>query len=87
MARPLIIVTGLLAAGALLTACSGAPAPNNSGSASVPTSDFTVLTPKPTTDAGALTWAVYRETQTLDPIQRTLSTPCSATRCCVRAPT
>ena len=69
MARPLIIVTGLLAAGALLTACSGAPAPNNSGSASVPTSDFTVLTPKPTTDAGALTWAVYRETQTLDPIQ------------------
>jgi peptide/nickel transport system substrate-binding protein len=68
MARPLPLVAGV-AAVALLAACTGAPAPSASGSASVPTADFTVLTPAPKTDAGALTWALYRETQTLDPIQ------------------
>jgi peptide/nickel transport system substrate-binding protein len=69
MARPIPTVVALAAATALLAACSGAPAPTDSGSASVPTSDFTVLTPAPTKDAGVLTWALYRETQTLDPIQ------------------
>ena len=53
----------------LLAACSGAPAPSNSGGASAKTSDYTVLTPKPTKSAGDVVWATYRETQTLDPIQ------------------
>jgi peptide/nickel transport system substrate-binding protein len=69
MARRIGMAVGLVATGALVAACSGAPAPNGSGSASVPTDNFTILTPKPTKDAGALTWALYRETQTLDPIQ------------------
>jgi peptide/nickel transport system substrate-binding protein len=57
------------AAVAVTAACTGAPAPSGSDATSAPTSDFTVLTPAPKTDAGNLTWAVYRETQTLDPIQ------------------
>ena len=69
MARRIYTAVGLVAAGTFLAACSGAPAPSTSGSASVPTENFTVLTPAATGDAGALTWAVYRETQTLDPIQ------------------
>jgi peptide/nickel transport system substrate-binding protein len=64
-------VFGLGALGALVavTAGCGAAAPSPSGSASAPTSNFMVLTPKPTGQADALVWAVYRETQTLDPIQ------------------
>ncbi len=69
MARPLPVLVGLAAVASLLAACTGAPAPSDTGSASAPTSDFTVLTPAPKGDAGALTWALYRETQTLDPIQ------------------
>lgn len=68
------VVLGVgLAAAVTLTACSGAPAPTGtatgSASASAPTSGFTVLSPEPTADAGDVTWATYRETQTLDPIQ------------------
>lgn len=55
------------AAFALLAACTGAPAPSGT-TASAPTSNFTVDTPEPTKDAGDVVWAVYRETQTLDPI-------------------
>jgi peptide/nickel transport system substrate-binding protein len=69
MTRRITIAVGTAAAVTLLAACSGAPAPNGSASASVPTDNFTILTPKATGDAGALTWALYRETQTLDPIQ------------------
>ncbi len=69
MSRRTARAAGLLAVASLLAACSGAPAPDVSGSASVPTDNFTILTPQATGDAGALTWAVYRETQTLDPIQ------------------
>jgi peptide/nickel transport system substrate-binding protein len=54
---------------ALTAACSGAPAPSTSGSATAKTSDFVVDTPAPTKDAGDVVWATYRETQTLDPIQ------------------
>ena len=54
---------------ALTAACTGAPAPSATDASSAPTSNFTVLTPAPKSDAGNLTWAVYRETQTLDPIQ------------------
>ena len=57
------------AALALTAACSGAPAPSASGSATAQTSDFVVDTPAPTKDAGDVVWATYRETQTLDPIQ------------------
>ncbi len=66
--RRLFGVIGLSAVLALTAACSSAPAPSPSGP-SAPTSNFTTLTPAPTTQADALTWAVYRETQTLDPIQ------------------
>jgi peptide/nickel transport system substrate-binding protein len=71
MVRPIPVIVGLAATASVLAACTGAPPPSASGSASasVPTSDFTVLTAAPTGDAGALTWALYRETQTLDPIQ------------------
>ncbi len=63
------VVLGITAASLALAACTGAPPPTDSGSASVPTDDFTIMTPAATGDAGALTWALYRETQTLDPIQ------------------
>ena len=62
------IVAGIAAVTALTAACSGAPAPTTSGSATAQTSGFTVDTPAPTTDAGDVVWATYRETQTLDPI-------------------
>jgi peptide/nickel transport system substrate-binding protein len=52
-----------------MAACTGAAPPNASNSASAKTSDFTIDTPVPTTDAGDVVWATYRETQTLDPIQ------------------
>ena len=55
-------------AGLALAACTGAPPPTT-GSTSAAPAEFTVLTKAPTTDAGALTWALYRELQTLDPIQ------------------
>jgi peptide/nickel transport system substrate-binding protein len=62
-------VAGLaVTATVVLAACTGAPAPS-SATSSAPTSGFTVLTPKPTKDAGDVVWATYRETQTLDPIQ------------------
>ena len=67
--RALVTVTGATAVLALVAACSGAPAPNPSGSSSAKTSDYAVLTPTPTKDAGDVVWATYRETQTLDPIQ------------------
>jgi peptide/nickel transport system substrate-binding protein len=60
-----------LGAGALtcvvaLSACGAKPP---SASSSKATTDYTVLSPKPTSEAGDVTWATYRETQTLDPIQ------------------
>ncbi|HSN11071.1 MAG TPA: ABC transporter substrate-binding protein [Propionibacteriaceae bacterium] len=67
--RKLLGLVGVGAAVAVTAACSGAPAPTSSGAASAPTSNYTVLTPAPTADAGDVVWATYRETQTLDPIQ------------------
>jgi peptide/nickel transport system substrate-binding protein len=67
--RKLLGAVGVGAAVALTAACSGAPAPSSSGSATAKTSDYTVLSPAATTDAGDVVWATYRETQTLDPIQ------------------
>jgi peptide/nickel transport system substrate-binding protein len=67
--RKLLGAVGLGAAVALTAACAGAPAPSTSGSATAKTSDYTVLTPAATADAGDVVWATYRETQTLDPIQ------------------
>ena len=67
--RKLLGLVGVGAAVAVTAACSGAPAPTGSGAASAPTSNYTVLTPAPTADAGDVVWATYRETQTLDPIQ------------------
>jgi len=67
--RKLLGVIGVAATLALTAACSGAPAPTTSGSATAQTSNFTVDTPAPTKDAGDVVWATYRETQTLDPIQ------------------
>ena len=68
--RSLLTVGALAAAVALTAACTGAPPPSgNTGSATAKTSDFTVDTPAPKSDAGDVVWATYRETQTLDPIQ------------------
>jgi peptide/nickel transport system substrate-binding protein len=62
-------MVGAVAAAAVISltaACSGAPAPDTSPSA--PTSNFTIDTPAPTKDAGDVTWAMYREAASLDPI-------------------
>ena len=67
--RSAAIGLGALAGALALAACSGAAAPSSDKSPSAPTSAFTVLTPPPSSTAGDLTWATYRETQTLDPIQ------------------
>ncbi len=69
--RRRVVLGAGLAAAVTLSACGGAPAPTGtaSGSPSAPTTGLTVLSPAPTADAGDLTWATYRETQTLDPIQ------------------
>ena len=55
---------------ALAVSACGAPPPSSesTGSPSA-SSDYTVLTPKPAAAAGDVVWAVYREVQTLDPIQ------------------
>jgi peptide/nickel transport system substrate-binding protein len=66
--RTMLSIVALGSAVAVTAACSGAPAPGGS-SASAKTSDFTVDTPAPKSDAGDVVWATYRETQTLDPIQ------------------
>jgi peptide/nickel transport system substrate-binding protein len=59
-------VTGALA----LSACAGAPPPSADPTATTaPSSGYTVLSPAASSQAGDLTWATYRETQTLDPIQ------------------
>ena len=67
--RKILGFVGVGAAVAVTAACSGAPAPTSSGATSAPTSNYTVLMPPPTADAGDVVWATYRETQTLDPIQ------------------
>lgn len=66
-------ILAVVAAGAVMLAasCSGAsaPAPARSSGAPPPRStNYTVLTPAPTTNAGDITWATYRDVQTLDPI-------------------
>ena len=67
--RRFVGVVGLGAALALAAGCGGAPAPKPSGNASAQTSDYTVLSPAATADGGDVVGAIYRETQTLDPIQ------------------
>jgi len=57
---------GALVCAVALSACGAKPPTKQSGQA---TTDYTVLTPKPTTQAGDVVWATYRETQTLDPIK------------------
>ena len=61
----MVLGAGALACTLAVTAC-GAKPPAKSSQA---TTDYTVLTPKPTSDAGDVVWSTYRETQTLDPIQ------------------
>ena len=62
----LVLVTTIAAAG-----CGSSAAPPSSGPvATTPTNAATtIMTPKPTGTAGTVTWAVYRETATLDPIK------------------
>ena len=57
---------GALVCAVALSACGAKPPSKESSQA---TTDYTVLTPKPTTQAGDVVWATYRETQTLDPIK------------------
>ena len=59
-AAALAAAAALIAAG--VTACGGSD--KSDGEAT----ELKIETPAPTGDAGAITWAVYRETQTLDPI-------------------
>jgi peptide/nickel transport system substrate-binding protein len=68
--RSLLLAGAAGAVVALTAACTGAPPPSDGGaSPTAKTSDFTVDTPAPTSDAGDVVWSTYRETQTLDPIQ------------------
>jgi peptide/nickel transport system substrate-binding protein len=64
-ARWTVLGAGALACTLAITACGAKPPAKNSTAST----DFTVLTPSPTSDAGDVVWATYRETQTLDPIQ------------------
>ena len=61
-----VLGAGALACAVAFSAC-GAPPPSKSSKQA--TTDYTVLTPKPSTQAGDVVWSTYRETQTLDPIQ------------------
>jgi peptide/nickel transport system substrate-binding protein len=61
-----VLGAGALACILAMTACGAKPPSKESEKAST---DYTVLTPKPTSDAGDVVWATYRETQTLDPIK------------------
>jgi peptide/nickel transport system substrate-binding protein len=60
-----VLGAGALACTLAVTACGAKPPAKNSQA----TTSYTVLTPKPTSDAGDVVWSTYRETQTLDPIQ------------------
>lgn len=60
-------IVGLCAILTAIAACGGARAP--SGHSQNASRDFTILTPAAKADAGDVTWATYREVQTLDPIQ------------------
>jgi peptide/nickel transport system substrate-binding protein len=62
----MVLGAGALVCTLAVTACGAKPPTKESSTAST---DYTVLTPKPTTAGGDVTWATYRETQTLDPIQ------------------
>jgi peptide/nickel transport system substrate-binding protein len=61
-----VLGAGALACAVAVSAC-GAPPPSKESKQA--TTDYTVLTPKPTSQADDVVWATYRETQTLDPIQ------------------
>jgi peptide/nickel transport system substrate-binding protein len=61
----MVLGAGALACTLAVTACGAKPPAKNSQA----TTDYTVLTPKPTSAAGDVVWSTYRETQTLDPIQ------------------
>ena len=61
----MVLGAGALACTLAVTACGAKPPAKNSTAST----DFTVLTPKPTSAAGDVVWSTYRETQTLDPIQ------------------
>ena len=61
-----VLGAGALVCAVALSACGAKPPSKESTTAST---DYTVLTPKPTTQAGDVVWATYRETQTLDPIK------------------
>jgi peptide/nickel transport system substrate-binding protein len=61
-----VLGAGALACAVAFSAC-GAPPPSKSSKQA--STDYTVLTPKPSTQAGDVVWSTYRETQTLDPIQ------------------
>ncbi len=62
----MVLGGGVLACTLAVTACGAKPPSKESSTAST---DYTVLTPKPTSAAGDVVWATYRETQTLDPIK------------------
>jgi peptide/nickel transport system substrate-binding protein len=69
----LLGAVALVTSASVLTACTGAAPPSATDpsaqqSSEVQTSNFPIDTPAPTTDAGDVVWATYRETQTLDPI-------------------
>ena len=66
--RSLMTIGAIGAAVALTAACTGAPPPSgNTGSATAKTSDFTVDTPAPKSDAGDVVWASI-EVPHCDPI-------------------
>jgi peptide/nickel transport system substrate-binding protein len=59
-------VLAALAIAVGLAGCGGSS--DESGGSTEATKDLVIETPAPTGEAGAITWAVYRETNSLDPI-------------------
>lgn len=68
--RGVSTIIGVCGVLAVTSACTGAPPPSSASGAPVAAdSNYTIMTPAPTSNAGDITWATYREVQTLDPIQ------------------
>lgn len=64
--RQLVAIgAGAVALALAASACGAKPVKHGTTAST----DYTVLSPKPTGKAGDVVWATYRETQTLDPIQ------------------
>jgi peptide/nickel transport system substrate-binding protein len=66
--RSIVLAAGGLAVVVGLAACGGRSAPTGANSSGTGQTQLTVTTPVPTSEVDKVTWAVYREVESLDPI-------------------